>query len=216
MSVLQWISTLGHEWLLVFDNADVEPDVVEQLIPPGNQGNILITSRNENMKRMVVSGASVQVDEMDETDAVSLLLKAASLDKHSDELRNIARDIVKELCYFPLAIDQAGAAIASGLCDIHGYLQTYSKHHHELLDDDSFKGASKYGCATYATWDLSFQKIKANAAGDSADGAKSAILIIQIFALLHHENIMEAIFKQAAEAHQASDNHNGLESSGNS
>ena len=44
-SVLQWISCVQEEWLMVFDNADdLSPDAVAKFIPPGNRGNILITS----------------------------------------------------------------------------------------------------------------------------------------------------------------------------
>ena len=44
-TVLQWISGIQEEWLIVFDNADEPPvHVVERLIPPGNRGSILITS----------------------------------------------------------------------------------------------------------------------------------------------------------------------------
>ena len=40
-SVLQWISHIHREWLIVFDNADdVSPGVVAGFIPPGNRGNI--------------------------------------------------------------------------------------------------------------------------------------------------------------------------------
>ena len=53
-SVHQWISFLQENWLIVFDNADVpSPEVVEKFIPPGNRGNILITSRNRSMGRIV-------------------------------------------------------------------------------------------------------------------------------------------------------------------
>ena len=46
-SVLQWMSGIQEEWLIVFDNADEPPvHVVERFIPPGNRGNILITSQN--------------------------------------------------------------------------------------------------------------------------------------------------------------------------
>ena len=46
-SILQWISGIQEEWLIVFDNADDLPVyVVERFIPPGNRGNILITSQN--------------------------------------------------------------------------------------------------------------------------------------------------------------------------
>jgi len=44
-SVLQWISCITEEWLIVFDNADSSPDVVAKFIPPGNRGNILVTSQ---------------------------------------------------------------------------------------------------------------------------------------------------------------------------
>jgi hypothetical protein len=44
-SALQWMSYLPGEWLVVFDNADnPAPEVVVKFIPPGNRGNILITS----------------------------------------------------------------------------------------------------------------------------------------------------------------------------
>ena len=40
-SVLQWMSGIQEEWLIVFDNADDPPVyVVERFIPPGNRGNI--------------------------------------------------------------------------------------------------------------------------------------------------------------------------------
>ena len=43
-SALQWIS-IQEDWLIVFDNADdLPPDEVAKFIPPGNRGNILITS----------------------------------------------------------------------------------------------------------------------------------------------------------------------------
>ena len=51
-SVLQWISCIAEEWLMVFDNADnPSPEVVAKFIPPGNRGNILITSQNRSMGR---------------------------------------------------------------------------------------------------------------------------------------------------------------------
>jgi hypothetical protein len=44
-SVLNWIACIQEEWLIVFDNAD-DPlsEVVAKYFPPGDRGNILITS----------------------------------------------------------------------------------------------------------------------------------------------------------------------------
>ena len=52
-SALRWISGIQEDWLIVFDNADLPPDVVAKFIPPGNRGNILITSRNQSMRRII-------------------------------------------------------------------------------------------------------------------------------------------------------------------
>ena len=87
--------------------------------------------------------------------------KSALADSTNDNLRNAAQKIVQELCCLPLAVDQAGAAVASGLCDIEEYLMIYHKHHKKLLDDPTFKGALNYGRAVYGTWDVSFSALKA-------------------------------------------------------
>ena len=65
-SVYQWMSLLQEEWLIVFDNADVPPpEVVEKFIPSGNRGNILITSRNRSMGRIVSSENQIEIKEME-------------------------------------------------------------------------------------------------------------------------------------------------------
>ena len=105
--------------------------------------------------------------------------------------------------FFPLAIDQAGAAIRSGLCTIDDYLTMYLEHQQQLMGHLSYEEALSYGRAIYTTWDLSFAAIEAKAAGsdfDDAEAATSAILILQTFAFFHHDNnIPEEIFKRAAE-----------------
>jgi hypothetical protein len=143
--------------------------------------------------------------------AISLLLKSALLDPSHKNLRIIAGDIVKELCFLPLAIDQAGAAIAGGLCPIEEYLSIYYQHHQVLLEGAVFKGASNYGHSVYGTWDVTFTEMVARAAGEHdplvAQAASMAIFLLQIFSFFHCEGITEEIFRQAAEApRQATDN----------
>src|ERR1700733_7660838 len=45
-SILQWLSRIEHDWLVIFDNADGDPRVVAKYMPASNRGNILVTSRN--------------------------------------------------------------------------------------------------------------------------------------------------------------------------
>jgi tetratricopeptide (TPR) repeat protein len=188
----------------VFDNADHEPDMITKFLPAGNQGNILITSRNPNMRCLSPDNSFIEIVEMEKESAVSLLLKSAFLDSSDNDLRVTSQEIVKELCSLPLAVDQAGAAIASGLCDIGEYLEMYRQHRQRLLDDPTFKGASNYGRAVYGTWDVSFVEIVARAAKEHdplvAQGAAMAIFLLQTFSFLHCEGISEEIFCRAAEA----------------
>src|ERR1700733_7554719 len=205
-SVNHWLSETDSNWLLIFDNADGKPNMITKSLPPGSRGNVLITSRNPGMKRNVSTGAWIEVEEMEEEDAILLLLKAAFVDDASDELRQASKLIVTELCFLPLAVDQAGAAIASGLCDMHDYLQMYSEHRQTLMASPLFEEASSYGRAAYTTWELSFSALEAMVANNkseaSARAAKSAVVILQTFAFFHFCGITEDIFKRAAEARE--------------
>src|SRR5882762_176047 len=63
-SVVQWLSGIGHDWLIVFDNASGDHDGVVEYMPQGNQGNILFTSRNLSLARYVSCEAHAEVDNM--------------------------------------------------------------------------------------------------------------------------------------------------------
>ena len=202
-SAIQWLSYVDHAWLLIFDNAG-DPDTIGKYVPPGMRGNILFTSRNRMVGHDVLpSNAHVEVEGMTEEQAISLLLKSAMLDGSSTDIVPYSGAIVKELCYLPLAVDQAGAAIASGLCSIYDYLELYAKSRKELLALSLFRGASNYGLEVHATFEVSHKAIRDCASGGSdlmtPQAAKIALFILGIFAFFHNENISEEIIKRAAE-----------------
>jgi hypothetical protein len=165
-SVLWWISSIQVGWLIVFDNADdLSPEAVANFFPPDNRGNILITSQNQSMRRVVtVLENSIEINEMEEPDAIILLLKASCLNP-LDEHVEAARKIVIELGCISLAVDHAGADIAAGKCNINTYLRQFSLHHQTLMTDVTSKGASNYNQTLYGTWDLSFKQIEQRAGG---------------------------------------------------
>lgn len=200
-STLQLISGLKQDWFLIFDNADGDPEIVEKYTPPGNRGNILFTSRNPLMRRMAQH--NIEIAEMREDEAVTLLLKAACLDSTSDALRHGSRPIVTQLGCLALAVEQAGSSIASGVCNIQDYLQRYSVHRKDLMAcHPRFRGASERDRAVYGTWELSFKVIETAASEDShlmsTRAAETAISILGVFAFLHHTDISEEMFRQAA------------------
>jgi tetratricopeptide (TPR) repeat protein len=206
-SALQWISSIGQNWLIVFDNADgIGYEIVEKYLPPEQCGNILITSRNWELSRITLE--SIEVCEMAETEAISLLLNSASIVDNSPSVKVSAAQIVSELGYIPLAIDQAGAYIHAHGCGLDSYLELYSKQCRELMSNSSFQGASKYGKSTYVTWEIPMKEIESRAATDSGKesiAAQSAVILFHYFAFMHHNEISEDIFKNAAENYRRRD-----------
>ena len=201
-SALKWIGSLKENYIMIFDNADVlSPAALEVYFPPGTRGNILITSRNSAMMILTSSESSFEVTEMEEKDAIGLLLKASCLKSPTLDVWIQAPKIVRELFCFPLAIDHAGAYIASGATTIQDYLAKYSEHRKGLLSHSEFTGASKYNRTVYETWELSYKEIQQRAKSDDsckANAANSAMLILQLFPFFHHEGISEEIFSYAA------------------
>ena len=190
-SSLHWIGSLKENYVMVFDNADVlSPAELEAYLPPGKGGNILITSRNSTMRSLTSPENSLEVTEMEENDAIELLLKASCLDLCSMEFYTEASRIVKELFYLPLAIDQAGAYILSGATTIGNYLAKYYEHQKTLLSHSEFTGASKYNRTVYETWELSYKEIQQRAKSDDsheANAANSARLLLELFPFFQRE-----------------------------
>lgn len=89
---LNWLSTKGKQWLILFDNADDPKIDLHQFMPQCNYGNIVITSRNQELR--YYAGADSRVSDLEEKDAIALLLKGAC-QKFSDENQAIAAEIVK-------------------------------------------------------------------------------------------------------------------------
>jgi hypothetical protein len=90
---LQWLVTRNDEWMLIFDNADDPGIDLFQFFPPSAVGNIIITSRNPQL-RVHAQGANHRVSDMDEEDAVQLLLASAAQDI-TNENQILATEIVK-------------------------------------------------------------------------------------------------------------------------
>ena len=89
---IQWFTAQKDEWLLLFDNAD-EPNIdLNKFFPQCKHGNIIITTRNPGL--CVYAGANTHVSNMEEADAVVLLLKTAALEDISRN-RVAATAIVK-------------------------------------------------------------------------------------------------------------------------
>ncbi|KAJ7765218.1 P-loop containing nucleoside triphosphate hydrolase protein, partial [Mycena metata] len=180
---LLWLASKLEEWLLFFDNAD-DPNInLHDYIPQCNHGNIIITSRNPGM--CVYAGSNSLVSDMEEEDAVALLLKSAS-QKVTVRTEEIAAEIVKLLHYLPLAIVQAGAYISKSR-NLDGYLALYTKNQARLLSEKPAQSHDQYAWTVYTTWQMSFDRL-----------TPSAAMFLQHCSFLHYNGISEEIFSYAS------------------
>ncbi|KAJ7870710.1 hypothetical protein B0H13DRAFT_2280575 [Mycena leptocephala] len=169
---LKWLATNQEDWLLFYDNADDPKIDLHRFIPQCRHGDIIITSRNPSLRGY--AGAHFAVSDMEETDAVALLLKSAGEDVSSAS-EKIATRIVK-----------AGAFILqSGALD--SYLNIYMKNRAQLLREKPAQSHDNYAWTVYTTWQMSFDQLSPLAA-----------MFLQLCSFLHRDGISEDIFSRAS------------------
>jgi tetratricopeptide (TPR) repeat protein len=118
-------------------------------------------------------------------DAINLLLtrcKLTSCDSDNHDIYSVAAEIVQELGFLPLAIEQAAAYIREASKNIFTFLPSYRRNrkaYHARLS----KGNRKYYSESLATtWRLSFQRIQET----NADASK----ILQLLAFTNPDGTM--------------------------
>ncbi|KAJ7613905.1 hypothetical protein B0H17DRAFT_840291, partial [Mycena rosella] len=179
---LQWLKSKPDEWLLVLDNADDPKIDLNKYFPQCNHGNIIITFRNPGL--CVYGGSHSAISDMEESDAVHLLLRSVAQGTTYHNT-GIAAEIMKVLCHLPLAIIQAGAFISkSGRLD--GYLTLYAANKTRLLSQKPAQSHDNYAWTVYTTWQISFNQL-----------SQQAKTFLQLCSFLHYQGISEDMFKNA-------------------
>ena len=60
-TIKQWFERCDTEWLLVFDNVDNPDFEIDFYLPSGEKGNILITTRSHNFRRLADEGSDIEI-----------------------------------------------------------------------------------------------------------------------------------------------------------
>jgi hypothetical protein len=156
-ALLSWMSQeCNNDWILVFDNLDdLESFDIREFIPKVSFGHILITSRRQHAARL---GTPIDVDVMNDGDALDLLYKCSRVPKGRDESK--ARELIGVLGNLPLAIDQAGAYIADGFMEFEDYLLAFETGHRDLLSTKPPASIWDYEHTVYTTWEISVKKVE--------------------------------------------------------
>lgn len=192
----------NDDWLLILDNYDPDKGM-SQYIPPGNKGNIIYTSRFNNLTQQLPREAVVQVNEMSKDDAITLLLRAAREAPENPEYRKSCGPIVDALGCLPLALDQAGAFMGETQISFPDYLTQFLEVKQDLLKNPKHLGANEQNTAVYTTFNLSYYMLEAfqklRGGYSKAEAARTSIKILNTICFYHNSGIMEDMVRRAAE-----------------
>lgn len=155
-SFKSWMAE-NEGWLLIFDNAD-DPSLLKRFLPHHPSGHILITSRARVLDAIGIA-TSIDIRELEEDEALKFLLQRTgrSIDDSPDHA--YARELVRQLGYFPLAIEQAGAFILHHQTLFQDYIEYYKSHPLQLLNKVA-PVSGDYTKTVNTTWALNFARLE--------------------------------------------------------
>lgn len=187
-------------WLIVFDNYDNPSQFQDarEFMPFGRHGAILITSRHADAKGFssTVEGF-IDVLGIAEDDAIELLISRSQQKQTQDNLE-MARKIVSELGYHPLAIAQAAEYI-SQLPPLSGFLARYNAQKSLVLGwtPDVWEYRKRMGIqqepqsvSVFISFELSLGQLQTD--NNFRELAES---FLAVAAFLHRECLSEGLFK---------------------
>jgi hypothetical protein len=141
--------------LIVIDNLY---DINGFLPQKGTHQHTLITTRNPNSAGIPVEGLEVPL--LDAADSVELLYTLSKIDNIPNSPEQVqAAQIVEELGYLPLGIEQAAAYVR----EVAGDFATYLKHYHRIrsqLYKWVPKGSRQCSFLIPTTWSMSFNVVR--------------------------------------------------------
>ncbi|WP_367129549.1 FxSxx-COOH system tetratricopeptide repeat protein [Saccharothrix sp. HUAS TT1] len=161
-------------WLLIFDNAD-SPDAVQQYLPTGGTGRILVTSRNSQWLSVA---RPLEVNVFQRAESVQLLRRRDPELSEEDAGR-----LAKALGDLPLAVAQAAAWRVETGMPAAEYLELLAEKQLELLNVTT---TLDYPESVAAMWDLSLNELKRK--------NLSALRLLQVCAFLAPEPINRTMF----------------------
>ena len=200
--VLDWFQqqhTSSLEWLVVIDNADdTEHSNIEDIIPQGGNGNVIITSQHTYPPKLLKRDcANIKIPEMNRTEASNLLLQDFETDFESvpSDVQDAADEILDFLDGFPLAIDLARAYLVMQP-DYEAALKQYSidlvRHKDELLSYKPFYTLSSYKKTVWTVWDTTLAAI------EDRYPESNASLLLTFLAMLDGANVQDELFRLAS------------------
>ncbi|MDA2809639.1 FxSxx-COOH system tetratricopeptide repeat protein [Nocardiopsis sp. RSe5-2] len=165
-----------RKWLMVYDNAD-SPQMVNEYLPAGGPGRVLITSRNRDWER-TTRAMEVDVFEREESRELIRLRRPDISDADADRVAEV-------LGHLPLAVEQAAVWLLQTDMNADDYLEAFEAESEALLN---IPDLTEYGPVT-AAWNLSLSHLEQK--------NPAALRLLQICAFLAPVPIPKRYFKAA-------------------
>jgi tetratricopeptide (TPR) repeat protein len=169
-------------WLLVIDNLD-DMKILQNLVPSGTTtGHILITTRSAHLRSLPAFTLEMLVLSPDE--AAQLLVRRADLDNPEQnvppDILSEAKQIVQDLGYLPLAIEQAAGFIRESSVGIAEFHSIYQSNQKRILKRPV--GSLDYQESVSTTWLISFKTLQ--------NSNPDALQLLTLFAFLNPDQIL--------------------------
>jgi tetratricopeptide (TPR) repeat protein len=154
-AVKRWLEQ-NEGWLLVLDNVDPQ-EMLRPFLPQPGHGHVLLTSRAHDFQALSIF-KPLEIIELPPEAAREFLLKRTGRDAGSADKAEID-SLTRELGYFPLALEQAGAFIHENQTSFDDYLKSFRKRRIALLEQHvPVMGGYKGTVAT--TWAINFAEVE--------------------------------------------------------
>ncbi|KIM28745.1 hypothetical protein M408DRAFT_329205 [Serendipita vermifera MAFF 305830] len=147
---------INKRWLIVYDNVDDLGIDLRPLLPLCEHGVIIVTTRNQLLRKLASENCYLGLDVMLEEEAVELILKCAEKHNPSKEEQHEASLIAEKLGYLPIALTQAGCFISNEACSCSQYLNLLSDHLTKLMEEPS---GDRQNRSAYAAFDLTYRRL---------------------------------------------------------
>ncbi|KAK6423769.1 hypothetical protein LTR95_016472, partial [Oleoguttula sp. CCFEE 5521] len=190
---------------MIIDNADKLDWGVKAILPHGQAGFVIVTSQDSHASQILGRGSQVvRVEEMSVDEARTLLLNAVSEDSRSAsaELLSTTTDVVNTLDRLALAVDLAGARIASDVDEgakahdaMQRYLADFQHHQDRLLRSREYVEATEYDQTVWMVWEASLASLREV---KERDTNVRPIDFLALLTCLDRANIQMEIFRLAS------------------
>lgn len=203
-----WLTTRDLPWLLIVDNIDDDEVPLDELLPSGTKGCILITTRNPALKSYGNVGQRfLELRPMEIEEAHELILKAAEEPSPwAISVKDCATNICQALGFLPLALVHAAKAILTGHCSWPGYLTHYERQINRIRrerlqrrDRSLSRNRRRFeedgdSINVFSTYEIMYQSLESS----QEERFQDAVELLHVFSFLHFQNIRLDIFINAA------------------